>query len=244
MTEYAISTKNLSVAYSDKPVIWKLDIGVETGSRTAIVGPNGAGKSTLIKAIMKLVKPVSGESAVSGSTHKSALKEVAYVPQKGEVNWDFPATVFDVVLMGRYVHKGLFKRPNKKDKKIALDALETMKMSQFKDRQISELSGGQRQRVFLARAIAHDANIYIMDEPLQGIDITTEKLIIDTMKKLQAEGKTFLVVHHNLNTVPDYFNRVIILNKEIIAAGPVEDVWTEDNINAAYYEKSDESWIS
>lgn len=244
MTEHAVTTKNLSVAYSGKPVIWKLDIKVETGSRTAVVGPNGAGKSTLIKAIMKLVKPVTGETSVSGSTHKSALKKVAYVPQKGEVNWDFPATVFDVVLMGRYVHKGLFKRPNKKDKEVALEALHTMKMTRFKDRQISELSGGQRQRVFLARAIAHDADIYIMDEPLQGIDIKTEKLIIDTMKKLQAEGKTFLVVHHHLNTVPDYFNRVIILNKEIIASGPVEEVWTEDNINAAYYEKSDESWTS
>ncbi|HBV24151.1 MAG TPA: peptide transporter [Jeotgalicoccus sp.] len=244
MSEYAVSTKNLSVAYSDKPVIWKLNINVEKGSRTAIVGPNGAGKSTLIKAVMKLIKPVSGASFIDGSTHKSALKKVAYVPQKGEVNWDFPATVFDVVLMGRYVHKGLFKRPDKKDKDIAAAALETMKMTQYKDRQISELSGGQRQRVFLARAIAHNASIYIMDEPLQGIDITTEKLIISTMKKLQAEGKTFLVVHHNLNTVPDYFNRVIILNKEIIASGPVEEVWTKENINAAYYEKSDEPWTS
>lgn len=244
MIEYAISTKNLSVAYNDKPVIWKLNIDVEKGSRTAIVGPNGAGKSTLIKAVMQLIKPVSGKSYIAGSTHKSALKQVAYVPQKGEVNWDFPATVFDVVLMGRYVHKGLFKRPDKKDKVLALAALETMKMTQFKDRQISELSGGQRQRVFLARAIAHDASIYIMDEPLQGIDITTEKLIISTMKKLQAEGKTFLVVHHNLTTVPDYFNRVIILNKEIIADGPVEEVWTEENINAAYYEMSDDPWTS
>ena len=244
MSEYAISTKNLSVAYNDKPVIWKLNIDVEKGSRTAIVGPNGAGKSTLIKAVMQLIKPVSGKSYIAGSTHKSALKQVAYVPQKGEVNWDFPATVFDVVLMGRYVHKGLFKRPDKKDKVLALAALETMKMTQFKDRQISELSGGQRQRVFLARAIAHDASIYIMDEPLQGIDITTEKLIISTMKKLQTEGKTFLVVHHNLTTVPDYFNRVIILNKEIIADGPVEEVWTEENINAAYYEMSDDPWTS
>lgn len=244
MSEYAISTKNLSVAYNDKPVIWKLNIDVEKGSRTAIVGPNGAGKSTLIKAVMQLIKPVSGKSYIAGSTHKSALKQVAYVPQKGEVNWDFPATVFDVVLMGRYVHKGLFKRPDKKDKVLALAALETMKMTQFKDRQISELSGGQRQRVFLARAIAHDASIYIMDEPLQGIDITTEKLIISTMKQLQAEGKTFLVVHHNLTTVPDYFNRVIILNKEIIADGPVEEVWTEENINAAYYEMSDDPWTS
>ena len=244
MSEYAISTKNLSVAYNDKPVIWKLNIDVEKGSRTAIVGPNGAGKSTLIKAVMQLIKPVSGKSYIAGSTHKSVLKQVAYVPQKGEVNWDFPATVFDVVLMGRYVHKGLFKRPDKKDKVLALAALETMKMTQFKDRQISELSGGQRQRVFLARAIAHDASIYIMDEPLQGIDITTEKLIISTMKQLQAEGKSFLVVHHNLTTVPDYFNRVIILNKEIIADGPVEEVWTEENINAAYYEMSDDPWTS
>src|SRR5690625_2724484 len=162
MNENVISVRNLSVAYSDKPVIWQLNIDVEKGSRTAIVGPNGAGKSTMIKAIMQLIKPISGKSYITGSTQKSALKQVAYVPQKGEVNWDFPATVLDVVLMGRYVHKGWFKRPDKNDKDIALKALDTMKMTQFKDRQISELSGGQRQRVFLARAIAHDANIYIM----------------------------------------------------------------------------------
>lgn len=244
MTEIAVSTENLTVAYHSEPVIRALNIQVEKGSRTAIVGPNGAGKSTLIKAVMKLIKPVTGKSFIGGSEAKSALKQVAYVPQKGEVNWDFPATVFDVVLMGRYVHKGLFKRPDKTDKDIALSALATMKMTQYKDRQISELSGGQRQRVFLARAIAHDASIYIMDEPLQGIDIKTEKLIISTMKQLQAEGKTFLVVHHNLNTVPEYFNNVIILNKEIITSGPVEEVWTEDNINAAYYEKSDDVWTS
>lgn len=244
MKDNVISVRNLSVAYSDKPVIWQLNIDVEEGSRTAIVGPNGAGKSTLIKAIMQLIKPISGTSYIAGSTKKSALKKVAYVPQKGEVNWDFPATVFDVVLMGRYVHKGWFKRPGKDDKDIALKALETMKMTQFKDRQISELSGGQRQRVFLARAIAHDANIYIMDEPLQGIDITTEKLIIETMKQLQSEGKTFLVVHHNLSTVPEYFDNVIILNKEIITAGSIDEVWTDENINAAYYEKSDDSWTS
>lgn len=241
MNENIITVRNLSVAYNDKPVIWQLNIDVEKGSRTAIVGPNGAGKSTLIKAIMQLIKPISGKSYITGSTQKSTLKQVAYVPQKGEVNWDFPATVLDVVLMGRYVHKGWFKRTDKNDKNIALKALETMKMTQFKDRQISELSGGQRQRVFLARAIAHDANIYIMDEPLQGIDITTEKLIIDTMKQLQLEGKTFLVVHHNLNTVPEYFDNVIILNKKIITAGTIDEVWTNENINAAYYEKSDDS---
>lgn len=244
MKEHAINVRNLSVAYSDKPVIWQLNIDVEKGSRTAIVGPNGAGKSTLIKAIMQLIKPISGESYILGSSKKSALKQVAYVPQKGEVNWDFPATVFDVVLMGRYVHQGWFKRPGKKDKDIALKALETMKMTQYKDRQISELSGGQRQRVFLARAIAHDANIYIMDEPLQGIDITTEKLIIDTIKHLQTAGKTFLIVHHHLNTVPEYFDNVIILNKEVVAAGSIREVWNDKNIESAYYEKSEETWTS
>lgn len=239
-----IEVKGLSVAYNEDPVIWKLNVNLKKGSRTAIVGPNGAGKSTLIKAIMKLVKPISGEIKIEGSSHKAALKNVAYVPQKGEVNWDFPATVFDVVLMGRYVHKGWIKRPSKHDKEIAYEALKTMKMMPFKNRQISELSGGQRQRVFLARAIAHDADIYIMDEPLQGIDITTERLIIDTMKELQKEGKTFLVVHHNLDTVPEYFDNVVILNKEIITAGTISDVWTQEHIDAAYYEKSVEPWRS
>ncbi|MFA7746060.1 metal ABC transporter ATP-binding protein [Salinicoccus roseus] len=244
MSRNVIEVQDLSVAYNDAPVIWKLNLSVKEGSRTAVVGPNGAGKSTLIKSIMQLVKPLSGRVFVEDSTHKSALKNVAYVPQKGEVNWDFPATVFDVVLMGRYVHKGWIKRPSKTDRQIAYEALETMKMVPFKDRQISELSGGQRQRVFLARAIAHDADIYIMDEPLQGIDITTERLIIETMKKLQSEGKTFLVVHHNLDTVPEYFDNVVILNKEVIAAGSIDEVWTKVHIDDAYYEKSVEPWPS
>lgn len=244
MSRNVIEVQDLSVAYNDAPVIWKLNLSVKAGSRTAVVGPNGAGKSTLIKSIMQLVKPLSGTVSVEGNTHKSALKNVAYVPQKGEVNWDYPATVFDVVLMGRYVHKGWIKRPSKTDRQIAHEAMEIMKMVPFKDRQISELSGGQRQRVFLARAIAHDADIYIMDEPLQGIDITTERLIIETMKKLQSEGKTFLVVHHNLDTVPEYFDNVIILNKEVIAAGLIDEVWTKAHIDDAYYEKSVEPWMS
>lgn len=244
MSRNVIEVQDLSVAYNDAPVIWKLNLSVKAGSRTAVVGPNGAGKSTLIKSIMQLVKPLSGSISVEGSTHKSALKNVAYVPQKGEVNWDFPTTVFDVVLMGRYVHKGWIKRPSKADRQIAHEALETMKMMSFKNRQISELSGGQRQRVFLARAIAHDADIYIMDEPLQGIDITTERLIIETMKRLQSEGKTFLVVHHNLETVPEYFDNVVILNKEVIAAGLIDEVWTKAHIDDAYYEKSVEPWPS
>lgn len=239
-----IEVKDVTVAYDNTPAVSSLNFTLKKGTCTAIVGPNGSGKSTMIKAIMQLVKPVSGKVTVENSSSKQALKNIAYVPQKGEVNWDFPATVFDVVLMGRYVHKGWIKRPTKEDKKIAYDALETMKMLPFKDRQISELSGGQRQRVFLARAIAHDADIYIMDEPLQGIDITTEELIIKTMKQLQKEGKTFLVVHHNLMTVPEYFDHVVILNKQIIAQGTIEDAWTKENVNAAYFEKGVGTWTS
>ncbi|MCG1010332.1 metal ABC transporter ATP-binding protein [Salinicoccus sp. ID82-1] len=236
--ETLITIKDLNVAYQEKPALWHVNMSIPANSRTAIVGPNGAGKSTLIKSIMTLIKPISGKIDIDGKDVRHALKRIAYVPQKGEVNWDFPATVLDVVLMGRYVHKGWFKRPNRQDSEIALDALKTMKMEAFRNRQISELSGGQRQRVFLARAIAQDAEIYIMDEPLQGIDITTEKLIIDVMKALQQEGKTFVVVHHQLDTVEDYFDHAVILNKTVIAQGPVEAIWNESNIEKAYYEMS------
>ena len=238
MTEDIIKIKDLIVAYDEKPAIWHLNMTLQENSITAIVGPNGAGKSTLIKSIMQLIKPVSGEIHINGSKSKKALKDIAYVPQKGEVNWEFPTTVLDVVLMGRYVHKGWIKRPNKKDHKIAMSALREMKMEAFRNRQISELSGGQRQRVFLARAICQDADIYIMDEPLQGIDITTEKLIIKTIKSLQEQGKTFLVVHHNLDTVKEYFYHVIIMNKTIFASGKISEVWTAENIDKAYSEVS------
>ncbi|MFC3419560.1 metal ABC transporter ATP-binding protein [Salinicoccus hispanicus] len=236
--ETLITIKDLNVAYQEKPALWHVNMSIPVNSRTAIVGPNGAGKSTLIKSIMTLIKPISGKIDIDGKDARHALKRIAYVPQKGEVNWDFPATVLDVVLMGRYVHKGWFKRTNRQDADIALSALKTMKMETFRNRQISELSGGQRQRVFLARAIAQDADIYIMDEPLQGIDITTEKLIIDVMKSLQQEGKTFIVVHHQLDTVEEYFDYAVILNKTVIAEGSVEAIWNESNIKQAYYETS------
>ncbi|WP_462419808.1 metal ABC transporter ATP-binding protein [Salinicoccus sp. Marseille-QA3877] len=238
MTEDIIKIKDLIVAYDEKPAIWHLNMTLQENSITAIVGPNGAGKSTLIKSIMQLIKPVSGEIHINGSKSKKALKNIAYVPQKGEVNWEFPTTVLDVVLMGRYVHKGWVKRPDKEDHKIAMSALREMKMEAFRNRQISELSGGQRQRVFLARAICQDADIYIMDEPLQGIDITTEKLIIKTIKSLQEQGKTFLVVHHNLDTVKEYFDHVVIMNKTIVASGKISEVWTSENIDKAYNEVS------
>ncbi|AKG73057.1 metal ABC transporter ATP-binding protein [Salinicoccus halodurans] len=237
MEEDIITIRDLNVAYQDKPALWHINLDIKENSRTAIVGPNGAGKSTMIKTVMKLIRPVSGNIKIAGRTDKGVLKTIAYVPQKGEVNWDFPTTVLDVVLMGRYVHKGWIKRPNRKDKEIALKALKTMKMEAFRDRQISELSGGQRQRAFLARAIAQDADIYVMDEPLQGIDITTENLIIDVIRQLQEDGKTFIVVHHQLNTVKEYFDHVVILNKTVIASGPVDAVFTEENIETAYREK-------
>ena len=213
---------------------------LKRASRTAIVGPNGAGKSTLIKAILSLEKRVTGQVSIEGDDSKKARQKIAYVPQKGDVNWDFPTTVLDVVIMGRYSHMGWFKRPSKEDKDIALNALKAMKMIKFKDRQISQLSGGQRQRVFLARAMAEEADIYIMDEPLQGIDIKTEALIMETIKNLQQKGKTFLIVHHNLSTVSDYFDHVIMLNQTVQASGSVNDVLTEGNIKNTYYEMSDE----
>lgn len=237
MENNIITIKDLNVAYQDKPALWHVNLNIKENSRTAIVGPNGAGKSTMIKAMMKLIRPVSGNIKIEGRTDKGVLKNIAYVPQKGEVNWDFPATVLDVVLMGRYVHKGWIKRPNNEDKAIALKALKTMKIEAFRDRQISELSGGQRQRAFLARAIAQDAGIYVMDEPLQGIDITTEILIIDVIKQLQDEGKTFVIVHHQLNTVKEYFDHAVIMNKSIIADGPTDEVFTDENIEKAYREK-------
>lgn len=240
MFDYAIETQDLTVAYQGKIAIENINLKLKRASRTAIVGPNGAGKSTLIKAILSLEKRVTGQVSIEGDDSKKARQKIAYVPQKGDVNWDFPTTVLDVVIMGRYSHMGWFKRPSKEDKDIALNALKAMKMIKFKDRQISQLSGGQRQRVFLARAMAEEADIYIMDEPLQGIDIKTEALIMETIKNLQEKGKTFLIVHHNISTVPDYFDHVIMLNQTIQASGSVNDVLTEGNIINTYYEMSDE----
>ncbi len=236
--EKLITVDGLTVTYNEKPVLWNVSTSIVENSITAIVGPNGAGKSTLIKSIMGMVEPLAGDIKINGQSLKKMFDQVAYVPQKSDVDWDFPTTVLDVVLMGRYVHKGWIKRYTKADVKRAEEALETMRMSDFKHRQISELSGGQRQRVFLSRAIAQDADIYIMDEPLQGIDVVTERLIMQTIHDLQQRGKTFVVVHHNLATVEKYFDHVIILNKEVVAQGTIEEAWTKENVATAYDENS------
>lgn len=229
-----VDVEDLTIAYNDKPVLWDCNAKIVDNSRTAIIGPNGAGKSTLLKGILGLQKRISGKISIMGESVHKVKKEIAYIPQASSVNWDFPTTVIDVVLMGRYVHLGWVKRPTKEDKEIAKSALEKIGMYEYKDRQISQLSGGQRQRVFIARAIAQDAHIYFMDEPLAGVDKVTEKVIIDFLKETQSKGRTSIVVHHDLNTIEEYFDHIIILNKKIVAQGRVEDVFTKENVNSVY----------
>ncbi|MCG6839919.1 metal ABC transporter ATP-binding protein [Fusobacterium polymorphum] len=223
----AIEIRNLTVAYGENIALENLNLDVETGSLMALVGPNGAGKSTLIKTILKFLKQITGEIKINGKT-------LAYVPQRNSVDWDFPTTLFDVVEMGCYGRVGLFKRVSKEEKQKVLKAIEQVGMLDFKDRQISELSGGQQQRAFIARALVQEADIYLMDEPFQGVDSTTEKSIVDILKKLKSEGKTLIVVHHDLQTVPTYFETVTFINKSVIASGKVKEVFTQKNIDMAY----------
>jgi len=223
----AIEIKNLTVAYGENIALEDLNLNIEVGSLMALVGPNGAGKSTLIKTILKFLKQITGEIKINAKT-------LAYVPQRNSVDWDFPTTLFDVVEMGCYGRVGLFKRVSKEEKQKVLKAIEQVGMLEFKDRQISELSGGQQQRAFIARALVQEANIYLMDEPFQGVDSTTEKSIVEILKQLKAEGKTIIVVHHDLQTVPTYFESVALINKAVIVSGKVSEVFTQDNINIAY----------
>ena len=223
----AIEIRNLTVAYGENIALENLNLDVEAGSLMALVGPNGAGKSTLIKTILKFLKQITGEIKING-------KSLAYVPQRNSVDWDFPTTLFDVVEMGCYGRVGLFKRVNKEEKQKVLKAIEQVGMLDFKDRQISELSGGQQQRTFIARALVQEADIYLMDEPFQGVDSTTEKSIVNILKKLKSEGKTLIIVHHDLQTVPTYFETVTFINKTVIASGKVEKVFTQENIDITY----------
>ena len=223
----AIEIKNLTVAYGENIALEDLNLNIEVGSLMALVGPNGAGKSTLIKTILKFLKQITGEIKINAKT-------LAYVPQRNSVDWDFPTTLFDVVEMGCYGRVGLFKRVSKEEKQKVLKAIEQVGMSEFKDRQISELSGGQQQRAFIARALVQEADIYLMDEPFQGVDSTTEKSIVEILKKLKSEGKTIIVVHHDLQTVPTYFESVALINKAVIVSGKVSEVFTQENIDVTY----------
>lgn len=236
-----IEIKNLTVAYGEGTVLENINLEIEEGDFIALVGPNGAGKSTLIKTILNFLKPITGTIKINGKSYKEERKKVAYVPQRGSVDWDFPTTLFDVVEMGSYGRVGFFKRVSKEEKEKVKKAIAQVDMLEFMDRQISQLSGGQQQRTFLARALVQDADIYLMDEPFQGVDAKTEKAIVAILKQLKTENKTVLVVHHDLQTVPAYFDKVILLNKTIIEKGRVEDVFTEENIERTY-KKSEEAY--
>jgi manganese/zinc/iron transport system ATP- binding protein len=233
-TDIALSIKDLTVAFDKKPVLWDVDLDIPKGALTAIVGPNGAGKSTLLKAALNIISPTAGRVDVFGQPIKRQLSQIAYVPQRNSVDWDFPTNALDVVLMGTYGDLGWFKRPGKKEKDRALEALEKVGMDAFSDRQISQLSGGQQQRVFLARALVQQAAIYIMDEPFTGVDAVTEKAIVTLLKDLRDNQKTVIVVHHDLQTITDYFDWLFLLNVRQIAFGTVADTLTEKNLRLTY----------
>jgi len=232
--QLSIEVTDLTVAYGEKPVLWDVDLSVPAGTLMAIVGPNGAGKTTLIKAILNLIPTAAGQVLIYGQPYTEQRHRVGYVPQRGSVDWDFPTSVLDVVMMGRYGALGWFKRPGTKERQMALEALAKVGMQDYAPRQISQLSGGQQQRTFLARALVQDAQVYFMDEPFQGVDATTERAIVELLKELRAAGKTVVVVHHDLQTVPEYFDWVTLLNVRRIASGPVSAVFTDENLRLTY----------
>lgn len=229
-----ISIKGLSVSYDRKRVLTNIYLDVPDSTICGIIGPNGAGKSTLFKSILGLININAGSIKIHGQEIEEVRKRIAYVPQKDDVDWTFPATVEDIVVMGRFPHKKLFQRLNKVDHEIALQAMEDLSIVDLRKRQIGELSGGQQQRVFIARALAQDPDIFLLDEPFVGVDMMTEDKIITLLKNLREEGKTTMVVHHDLSTVEDYFDRVVLLNQRLIAAGPTKETFTQDKVSLAY----------
>jgi manganese/zinc/iron transport system ATP- binding protein len=234
MKNSPLVVKHINMRYHHNPVLTDVSFSIPEGKTIAIVGPNGAGKSTLLKGIMGLEPVMSGEALFFGDSLTKKRLAVAYVPQREESDWDFPINVMDVVLMGRHGQLKFWQRPTKADVSIAEQALERVSMLDFKTRQISELSGGQQQRVFLARALAQQASLYLMDEPFAGVDVTTEKAIINLFAELKAKNKTIVCVHHDLNTVGEYFDWVILINARLIAVGPAEEVLTVENLNKTY----------
>ena len=232
--EVALQIRDLTVAYHNKPALWDVDIDLPTGALMALVGPNGAGKSTLLKAALGLIPRAAGNVSVFGRPLAHARSLVGYVPQRGSVDWDFPTTVLDVVMMGLYGQLRLFQRPGRRERARAMEALKQVALHDFAHRQISQLSGGQQQRTFLARALVQDAHLYLMDEPFAAVDAVTERAIVAILKELQQRNRTVLVVHHDLQTVRDYFDWVTLLNVEVIASGPTDPTFTEENLAAAY----------
>jgi len=232
--EIVVDVEHLTVNYDKTAVLWDVSLSLPAGKLIGILGPNGAGKSTLLKALIGAVSPITGSVTFWGKSFKKSMERVAYVPQRASVDWDFPITVLDVVLMGRYGKLRWFKGPGRVDRQKACAALETVGMLPFSSRQISELSGGQQQRVFVARALMQEADLYLMDEPLAGIDFASEKAIMEIFIRLRQEGKTVCIVYHDLNHVETYFDWVVILNTCLIGSGPTQDVFTPPNLQRAY----------
>lgn len=229
-----LDVNSLTVGYTRKPVLWGIDFEIPQGKIVGVVGPNGAGKSTLLKSIMGVIPVTSGSVEIFGKPLDEVRGRVSYVPQRESVDWDFPASVYDVVMMGRYGKLSLLQRPGKKDKEIVMDCLDKVGMTDFSKRQISQLSGGQQQRVFIARALAQQADFYLLDEPFAGVDAATEETIIRLLRKMSEENKTLMVVHHDLQSVKKYFDWAILLNVNLIACGPTEEAFTDENIQKAY----------
>jgi manganese/zinc/iron transport system ATP- binding protein len=229
-----LEVEGITAAYRDEPVLWDVSFTVPEGQLVGIVGPNGAGKTTLLKVIMGLMEPAAGKALVYGRHFAKARQWVGYVPQRGSVDWDFPTNALDVVQMGLYGKLGWFRRPGRKEREKAMECLEKVGIAHLAERQISQLSGGQQQRVFLARALAQEALLYLTDEPFAGVDYKTERAIVALLRELKAAGSTVVVVHHDLSTVADYFDRVVILNKRLVAEGSVEEVFTRENVADAY----------
>ncbi len=230
----ALTVRDLSVVYRESRVLDDVSLTLPAGALIAIVGPNGAGKSTLLKAVQDIVPRISGDVHVFGQSYREARRLVGYVPQRTAVDWDFPTDALDVVTMGTYGRLGWVRRPGARERDTAMWALGQVGMTAFAHRRIAQLSGGQQQRVFLARALAQDATLYLMDEPFAGVDAATERAIVDVLRQLQAAGKTVVCVHHDLESVPEYFNWVVLLNVRLIADGPVSEVFTHERIAETY----------
>ena len=229
-----IDVKNLSVSYSGKTAIKNINFSLDSGRLIGIIGPNGAGKSTLIKGILGLEKNDSGEVSIFGKKVDDLRQDIAYIPQRADIDWDFPILVQDTVLLGRYPRLGLFKRPKAKDKQIATEALKKVGMEDFANNQIGQLSGGQQQRVFVARSLAQEAQIFFLDEPFVGVDVQSEEIIVNILKELRDQGKTIFVIHHDLTKLESYFDDIILINKTLFGAGPVNEVVTSDLMEAAF----------
>lgn len=229
-----LEVHDLTVSYNKKPVLWGIDLTIPSGVLAGVMGPNGAGKSTLIKSIMGLLPISSGYVRIFNESLDKVRKKISYVPQKESVDWDFPASALDVVLMGRYGKLGLFKMPSKHDKDMAMECLKRVNMDGFYKRQISQLSGGQQQRVFLARALAQEADIYFMDEPFAGVDAATELAIIELLREMRNAGKTVIVVHHDLQSADEYFDWIVFLNTRLVASGPIAEVFKNELLQETY----------